>query len=136
MGCTERSSYSSRGRSCLLDLPTKTSSRPQPRSHSSVVSVVQPHSCAQPASAACFKQHGTVGSLHLLCSGCNCPCCSNLQTGCGFLSGGRRGPPWMTERIAMGERLWHTGYSAYIVSPLDMAGMIGMAQTLAVCHYR
>ena len=31
----------------------------------------------------------------------------------------------MTERIAMGERLWHTGYSAYIVSPLDMAGMIG-----------
>ena len=41
----------------------------------------------------------------------------------------------MTERIAMGEHLWHTGYSAYIVSPLDMAGMIGMAQTLAVYHY-
>ena len=42
---------------------------------------------------------------------------------------GDEGPPWMTERIAMGERLSHTGYSAYIVSPLDMAGMIGMAQT-------
>ena len=23
----------------------------------------------------------------------------------------------------------------YIVSPLDMAGMIGMAQTIGVCHY-
>ena len=52
MGCTEGSPYSSRRRSCFPDLPTKTSSRPEPRSHSSVIGVVQPNSCTQPAPSA------------------------------------------------------------------------------------
>ena len=49
---------------------------------------------------------------------------------------GDEGPPWMTERIARESNSGaNKGYSAYILSPLDMAGMIGMAQTLAVHHY-
>ena len=46
-------------------------------------------------------------------------------------------PPWMTEdcyrraTVALTRAIQHT----YIVSPLDMAGMMGMAQTLAVYHY-
>jgi len=62
-----------------------------------------------------------------------------VQTGCGFLSGGRRGAS-MEDRedcfgratVALTRAIKHT----YIVSLIDMAGMIGMAQTLAVYHYR
>ena len=61
-----------------------------------------------------------------------------VQTGCGFLSGGRRGAS-MEDRedcfgratVALTRAIRHT----YIVSPIDMAGMIGMAQTLAIYHY-
>ena len=61
-----------------------------------------------------------------------------VQTGCGFLSGGQRGAS-LDERedcygratVALTRAIEHT----YIVSPLDMAGMIGMAQTLGVYHY-
>ena len=61
-----------------------------------------------------------------------------VQTGCGFLSGGRRGASlddredcYGRATVALTRAVQHT----YIVSPLDMAGMIGMAQTLAVYHY-
>ena len=60
-----------------------------------------------------------------------------VQTGCGFLSGGRRGAT-LDDRedcfgratVALRRAIQHT----YIVSPVDMAGLIGMAQTLAVFH--
>ena len=65
----------------------------------------------------------------------NCSCCPN---GCGFLSGGRRGASLEDREdcfgratVALTRAIRHT----YIVSPIDMAGMIGMAQTLAVYHY-
>ena len=45
-----------------------------------------------------------------------------VQTGCGFLS---------RAAVALTRSIQHT----YIVSPVDMAGLIGMAQTLAVFHY-
>ena len=61
-----------------------------------------------------------------------------VQTGCGFLSGGRRGASaddredcYGRATVALTRAIQHT----YIVSPLDMSGMIGMAQTLAVYHY-
>ena len=61
-----------------------------------------------------------------------------VQTGCGFLSGGRRGASlddredcYGRATVALTRAIQHT----YIVSPLDMAGMIGMAQTLAMYHY-
>ena len=61
-----------------------------------------------------------------------------VQTGCGFLSGGRRGASLEDREdcfgratVALTRAIRHT----YIVSPIDMAGMIGMAQTLAVYHY-
>ena len=61
-----------------------------------------------------------------------------VQTGCGSLSGGRRGASledredcYGRATVALTRAIRHT----YIVSPIDMAGMIGMAQTLAVCHY-
>lgn len=61
-----------------------------------------------------------------------------IQTGCGFLSGGRRGASLEDREdcfgratVALTRAIQHT----YIVSPLDMAGLIGMAQTLAVYHY-
>ena len=61
-----------------------------------------------------------------------------IQTGCGFLSGGRRGASvddredcYGRATVALTRAIQHT----YIVSPVDMAGMIGMAQTLAVHHY-
>ena len=61
-----------------------------------------------------------------------------IQTGCGFLSGGRRGASledredcYGRATVALTRAIRHT----YIVSPIDMAGMIGMAQTLAVYHY-
>ena len=61
-----------------------------------------------------------------------------LQTGCGFLSGGRRGASaddrkdcYGRATVALTRAIQHT----YIVSPLDMSGMVGMAQTLAVYHY-
>ena len=61
-----------------------------------------------------------------------------VQTGCGFLSGGRRGAT-LDDRedcfgratVALTRAIQHT----YIVSPVDMAGLIGMAQTLAVFHF-
>ena len=60
-----------------------------------------------------------------------------IQTGCGFLSGGRRGASlddredcYGRATVALTRAIQHT----YIVSPIDMAGMIGMAQTLAM-HY-
>ena len=61
-----------------------------------------------------------------------------VQTGCGFLSGGRGGA-CLEDRedcfgratVSLTRAIRHT----YIVSPIDMAGMIGMAQTLAVYHY-
>ena len=61
-----------------------------------------------------------------------------VQTGCGFLSGGRRGASLEDKEdcfgratVALTRAIKHT----YIVSPIDMAGLIGMAQTLAVYHY-
>ena len=61
-----------------------------------------------------------------------------VQTGCGFLSGGRRGASaddredcYGRATMALTRAIQHT----YVVSPLDMSGMIGMAQTLAVYHY-
>ena len=59
-----------------------------------------------------------------------------VQTVGGFLSGGRRGLDdredcYGRATVALTRAIQHT----YIVSPLDMAGMIGMAQTLAVYHY-
>ena len=61
-----------------------------------------------------------------------------VQTGCGFLSGGRRGASaddredcFGRAAVALTRAIQHT----YIVSPLDMSGMIGLAQTLAVYHY-
>ena len=61
-----------------------------------------------------------------------------VQTGVGFLSGGRRDATaderedcYGRATVALTRAIEHT----YIVSPLDMAGMIGMAQTLGVYHY-
>ena len=61
-----------------------------------------------------------------------------VQTGCGFLSGGRRGATpddredcFGRATVALTRAIQHT----YIVSPVDMAGLIGMAQTLAVFHF-
>ena len=61
-----------------------------------------------------------------------------VQTGCGFLSGGRRGATlddredcYGRATVALTRAIEHT----YIISPLDMAGLIGMAQTLGVYHY-
>ena len=61
-----------------------------------------------------------------------------VQTGCGFLSGGRRGATYDDKEdcygratVALTRAIEHT----YIVSPPDMAGLIGMAQTLGVYHY-
>ena len=61
-----------------------------------------------------------------------------VQTGCGFLSGGRRGATAEDKEdcfgratVALTRAIQHT----YIVSPIDMAGLIRIAQTLAVYHY-
>ena len=61
-----------------------------------------------------------------------------VQTGCGFLSGARRGATsddredcFGRATVALTRSIQHT----YIVSPVDMAGLIRMAQTLAVFHY-
>ena len=61
-----------------------------------------------------------------------------VQTGCGFLSGGRRGASLEDKEdcfgratVALTRAIKHT----YIVSHIDMAGLIGMAQTLAVYHF-
>ena len=61
-----------------------------------------------------------------------------VQTGCSFLSGGRRGATMEDKEdcfgratVALTRAIQHT----YIVSSIDMAGLIGMAQTLAVYHY-
>ena len=60
------------------------------------------------------------------------------QTGCGFLNGGRRSATsddkedcYGRATVALTRAIEHT----YIVSPPDMAGLIGMAQTLGVYHY-
>ena len=61
-----------------------------------------------------------------------------VQTDVGFLSGGRRDATaderedcYGRATVALTRAIEHT----YIVSPLDMAVMIGMAQTLGVYHY-
>ena len=59
-----------------------------------------------------------------------------VQTGCGFLSGGRRGASLEDREDCFGRA---TGAlkeqsDTRTLSPIDMAGMIGMAQTLAVYH--
>ena len=75
---------------------------------------------------------------HFFCSWCHSPYCSHCSNRVWLLSGGRRG-------ASADERglLWssdsgvNTGYTAYLCClPLDMSGMIEMAQTLAVYHYR
>lgn len=56
----------------------------------------------------------------------------------GFLVVGAEMPLQMNVKTAMGEptvALTRAIEHTYIVSPLDMAGMIGMAQTLGVYHY-
>ena len=60
-----------------------------------------------------------------------------VQTGCGFLSGGRRHATaddkedcFGRATVALTRAIQHT----YILSPVDMVGLIGMAQTLAVFH--
>ena len=60
-----------------------------------------------------------------------------VQTGCGFLSGGRRNATLDDKEdcfgratVALTRAIQHT----YILSPVDMAGLIGMAQVLAVFH--
>ena len=61
-----------------------------------------------------------------------------VQTGCGFLSGGRRGATLDDREDCFGRAtvaLTRTIQHTYIVSPVDMAGLIGMAQTLAVVHF-
>ena len=58
-----------------------------------------------------------------------------VQTGCGFLSGGRRGATSDDREDCFGRAivtLTRSIQHTYIVSPVDMAGLIGMAQTLAV----
>ena len=62
-----------------------------------------------------------------------------VQTGVGFLSGGRRDSTaderedcYGRAAVALTRAIDHT----YIVSPLDMAGMIGMAQTIGVLPLR
>jgi len=45
---------------------------------------------------------------------------------------------WKTKKTVLGEPLLRSPElikHTYIVSPIDMAGLIGMAQTLAVYHY-
>ena len=175
MGSTKGSPY--RRRSCFPDLPTKTSSRPEPRSHSSVISVVffagarclsAGHHLRLPVDQRGIEPQPAVAQLLVLC---NCTAVHNqllqhgfqtawlgrlrvtttssaagatariaviVQTGCGFLSGGRRGASvddredcYGRATVALTRAIQHT----YILSPLDMAGMIGMAQTLAVYHY-
>jgi len=61
-----------------------------------------------------------------------------VQTGCGFLSGSRRGVSdeeredcYGRATVALTRAIQHT----YVVSPVDMGGLIGVAQTLAVYHY-
>ena len=61
-----------------------------------------------------------------------------IQTGVGFLSGGRRDATaderedcYGRATVALTRAIEHT----YIVSPLNMAGMIGMAPTIGVYHY-
>ena len=61
-----------------------------------------------------------------------------VQTGCGFLSGGRRGSTYDDREDCYGRAtvaLTRAIECTYIVSPPDMAGLIGMAQTLGVYHY-
>lgn len=60
-----------------------------------------------------------------------------VQTGCGFLSGGRRNATLDDKEdcfgrgtVALTRVIQHT----YILSPVHMAGLIGMAQVLAVFH--
>ena len=55
-----------------------------------------------------------------------------------FLSGGRRGATLDDREDCFGRAtiaLTRAIQYAYIVSSIDMAGMIGMAQTLAVYHF-
>ena len=61
-----------------------------------------------------------------------------VQTGCGFLSGSWRDASdeeredcYGRATVALTRAIQHT----YVVSPVDMGGLIGVAQTLAVYHY-
>ena len=61
-----------------------------------------------------------------------------VQTECGFLSGSRRGATveekedcYRRATVALTRAIQHT----YVVSSVDMGGLIGVAQTLAVYHY-
>ena len=61
-----------------------------------------------------------------------------VQTGCGFLSGGRRGATLDDREDCFGRAtvaLTRAIQYTYIVSPIDMPGIVGMAQTLAVYHF-
>ena len=61
-----------------------------------------------------------------------------VQTGCSFLSGGRRGASADDREFCCGRAtvsLTRAIQYTYTVSPLDMSGMVGMVQTLAVYHY-
>ena len=64
-----------------------------------------------------------------------------VQTGCGFLSGSRRGANTEEKEdcygratVALTRAIQHTFYT-FVVSPVDMGGLVGVAQTLAVYHY-
>ena len=117
-------------------------SGPQPRSDSATSGDVQPHSGAQPDSCNMGFSGSLVWRLRIAttssAAGATARIAVVVRTGCGFLSGGRRGASLEDREdcfgratVALTRAIKHT----YIVSPIDMAGMIGMAQTLAVYHY-
>ena len=81
---------------------------------------------------------GTQNSYNLVSGGATARIAVVVQTGCGYLSGGRRGASLEDREDCFGRAtvaLTRAIRYTYIVSPIDMAGMIGMAQTLAVYHY-
>ena len=101
---------------------------------------MQSHGCAQPAFAAWFSGSmvwRTQNSYNLLSGGCNRPHRSCYPDGVWIP---QRWPSRCLPR-RQGRLFWegHSGADksnpTHIVSPIDVAGMIGMAQTLAVYHY-
>ena len=120
-------------------VPYKNVIETEPRSHSAAISVVQPNSGTQPAPSARIPD--SMGRLQITttssAAGATARIAAIVQTGCGFLSRGRRGASaddredcYGRATVALTRAIQHT----YIVSPLDMSGMIEMAQTLAVYH--
>ena len=116
--------------------PTKTSSRPEPRSHTQLLVL-----CNRTAVHNQLLQHGFqtawLGRLRITTTSSAAGAIARIavivQTGCGFLSGGRGGASaddredcYGRATMALTRAIQHT----YVVS-----GMIGMAQTLAVYHY-